>query len=239
MSRPIETDPELAYRNLAMGELGGQLLMGMNIGFYRTFAIPSIARTLVAAGGLTDSPALRAKTTGDMMYGLIQHGLDSDRGKRIIAAINAMHAAWDISNHEFLYVLACFEIAPLRWCDAHGRRATTDAEKQATHAFYQALAKRMGIEAVPRSWEEFAVWMDEFEKQHYCYTPEAHRLWTSTREVLTNRAPRPLAPLVRMAADALLDEPLRRAVGASKPTALAHLLARLLLRLTVPPAVQR
>ncbi|MGW8374677.1 oxygenase MpaB family protein [Streptomyces sp. ODS28] len=234
MSSPSSLDLQQAailQRALVSGELAWDMLFGINLGFYRTFAIPSIARTLAGSGELVDAPAARAKATGDMMYVLFKEGLESERGKQVIGAMNRMHSRFDISQDEFRYVLACFEVAPMRWCDRRGSRATTDAEKAAAHTFYLALAERMDIRDVPATWHALAAWMDAYEREHFAPTEEAAALWNATRDVLTNRAPKVLAPVVRSCADAMLDPPLRRVVGAGNPTVSARVIAPLLLRL--------
>lgn len=227
---PADAEAAAVYRELVTGTLGRDFMLGFNLGFYRTFGVPSIARVLVASGGLTTSPAVRAKATGKLMFTLFRDGLDSESGRSTLAAINGMHSRFAISQDDFRYVLACFEVAPMRWCDAHGVRATTAREKDAAHRFYLGLAERMDIRDVPESFDALAAWMDAHEREHFAPSPEAARLWAATREVLTNRAPRPLAPLLRVCTDALLDAPLRRAVGARTPPAYARALARVLLR---------
>ncbi|WP_424890163.1 oxygenase MpaB family protein [Streptomyces sp. XH2] len=210
---------ESTYRSLAFHDFSEDLALGLNIGFYRTFAVPEIAQVLVSTGKMTQRTELRAKATGQMMYLLFRDGLDSARGAETVAALNRIHARWHISNDVFLYVLACFDIAPMRWCDAYGWRPTTQDEKEASHTFYRALADRMGIRGVPPTWGEFATWMDHFEQVRFTATSDAAALWAATRDLLTNRFPSSLGPFIRAAADALLDEPLRHAFGSPRPPA--------------------
>ncbi|MFI6055865.1 oxygenase MpaB family protein [Streptomyces violascens] len=210
---------EATYRHLAFTELSEDLAFGLNIGFYRTFAIPEIARVLSSTGRMTGQTELRAKTTGLMMYQMFRDGLDSVQGVQTVAALNRIHARWQISNDDFLYVLACFDIAPMRWCDAYAWRRTTAAEKEASHVFYQGLAERMSIREVPPTWGEFAAWMDRYEQRHFTATPEAAELWAATSNILVYRFPAIFSPLIRSAADALLDKPLRKAFSARRPPA--------------------
>ncbi|MEU5001556.1 oxygenase MpaB family protein [Streptomyces sp. NPDC021622] len=210
---------EAAYRHLAFTDFGEDLAFGLNIGFYRTFAVPEIAQVLASTGRMTGQTELRAKATGQMMYRLFRHGLDSEQGVQAVAALNHIHARWAISNDSFLYVLACFDIAPMRWCDTYAWRPTTRAEKTASHLFYRGLAERMGIRQVPATWDEFAEWTDRYEQSRFSATSEAAALWNATRDLLANRFPAALSPLIRTVADALLDEPLRQACGAHKTSA--------------------
>lgn len=216
---------ESVYRRLAFNDFSEDLAFGLNIGFYRSFAVPEIAQLLVSTRKMTGQTELRAKATGQMMYRLFRDGLDSELGTQTVAALNRIHARWPITNDEFLYVLACFDVAPMRWCDTYAWRPTTAKEKDASHVFYLALADRMGIQKVPPTWDGFAAWMDRYEQSRFCHTAEAAELWAATRGILTNRFPTVLGPLVRAAADALLDEPLRCAFGARRPPALVRALA--------------
>ncbi|MEH6373956.1 oxygenase MpaB family protein [Streptomyces sp. KLMMK] len=216
---------ESVYRSLAFHDFSEDLALGLNIGFYRTFAVPEIAQVLVSTGKMAKRTELRAKATGQMMYLLFRDGLDGARGAETVAALNRIHARWRISNDAFLYVLACFDIAPMRWCDTYAWRPTTEEEKEASHTFYRALADRMGIRDVPPAWGEFAAWMDQFEQARFTATSDAAELWAATRDLLTNRFPSLLGPFIRAAADALLDEPLRHAFGAPHPSAPVRALA--------------
>ncbi|MFE0099836.1 oxygenase MpaB family protein [Streptomyces sp. NPDC059009] len=151
-----------------------------------------------------------------MMYRLFRYGLDSEAGASTMAALNHIHSRWRVSSDAFRYVLACFGIAPMRWCDTYAWRPVTEAEKEASHVFYLGLAERMDIRDVPPTWGEFARWTDHFEQSRFAATSEAGEVWAATRCLLVNRFPSPLAPLIRTAADALLDEPLRQACGARR-----------------------
>ncbi|MEV0125829.1 oxygenase MpaB family protein [Streptomyces sp. NPDC050703] len=223
---------EAIYRHLVRHDLCEDLAFGLNIGFYRTFAVPEIAKVLVSTGKMNAQTELRAMTTGLMMHQLFYYGLDSEKGARTVQALNRIHARWEIGNETYLYVLACFDIAPIRWCDANAWRATTAEEKDACHTFYCGLAERMGIRHVPPTWDEFAIWTDRYEEERFDATPESAQLWVATRGFLISRCfSAKLAPLFRGASDAFLDEPLRRAFGVARPHAAARTLAAISIRL--------
>ncbi|MEU6083812.1 oxygenase MpaB family protein [Streptomyces sp. NPDC047108] len=215
-----------AYRRMALVDFPDDLRLGLNLGFYRTFAVPSIARVLHGTGRMTGRPKARAKATGEVMYALIEHGPDHPTGLETVALLNRIHARLPVGDEEFVYVLAAFCVAPLRWIDAHGPRPTTTAEKDAAYGFYACLARRMAIKPVPGSYAELASWMDGFEDRTFAVTPEGRALLEATRGLLADRFPAPLAGVVRAASDTLLDERLRRAFGvAAPPRALRVLVA--------------
>ncbi|MFC5720657.1 oxygenase MpaB family protein [Streptomyces gamaensis] len=212
-----EHEAHARYRALTHGPLASDLLLGLNLGFYRTFAVPSIARALAATGKMTEHPKERAKATGALMYALFDHGLDSPEGTRVITTLKTLHAGLPVGDEEFVYVLAAFCVTPLRWLDAHGARAATPAEKTAAHTFYRGLARRMDLSGVPGSYTEFAAWMDAYEERAFAPTPEGKALMAATANILTKRFPRPLAPLVRSGMHALFDPRILAAIGATPP----------------------
>ncbi|MFE5120848.1 oxygenase MpaB family protein [Streptomyces sp. NPDC056669] len=208
---------EEIYRRMAFDTFAQDLKMGLNLGFCRTFAVPEIARVLTATGRMTRHTRVRAKATGELMYRMFRHGLDGEEGERAVAALKCLHAPWAIGDDAYRYVLACFDLAPMRWCAAYAWRAPTDTERDASHTFYLALAERMGIPDVPPDRREFEAWTVEFERAHFTFTPEADTLWAATRDLLAGRVPGVLGPLAGSAADSLLDEELRRALGVGRP----------------------
>jgi hypothetical protein len=221
------TDPDAAplteerahtvYRHLALVDFPEDLRAGMVLGFCRTFGVPAIAKVLAGTGKMTGRPAERATATEALMYTLIEHGLDSPAGRRGVKALNRLHEHLPVGDEEFTYVLATFCVAPLRWIDAHGWRATTPDERDAAYTFYAGLARRMRIAGVPGSFFELAAWMDRFEAEHFTVTAEGRVLLRSARSLLTDRLPRQLAPLVRAGTAALLDRWLLAAYGLRRP----------------------
>ncbi|GAA1168086.1 oxygenase MpaB family protein [Streptomyces hebeiensis] len=205
------------YRHMALVDFADDLRLGLNLGFYRTFAVPSIAAVLTGTGKMVSRPRVRAKATGELMYTLIEHGLDTPRGRAAIDALNRLHARLQVGQEEFVYVLAAFCVAPLRWIDAHSWRRTTEEEKDAAHRFYAGLADRMELTGVPGSYADFARWMDDYEERVFARTEDGQRLYGATQELLTDRFPGALAPVVRMASNALLDDRLRAAFAARRP----------------------
>ncbi|MGY0064146.1 oxygenase MpaB family protein [Streptomyces sp. LZ34] len=214
-----EEQAQIAYRRLALVDFSEDLRLGLNLAFYRTFAVPTIAKVLVGTGKMTSNPRARAKATGELMYMLIEHGLDSSAGRETVAALNRLHGGLPVGEAEFVYVLAAFCVAPVRWIDSHSWRATTIAEKDASYGFYAGLAERMHINLPPRSYSELASWMEEYEERNFAVTGEGQALMDATRCLLAARFPSLVAPLVRLGADALLDERLRAGVGVARPPA--------------------
>ncbi|MGW5114284.1 oxygenase MpaB family protein [Streptomyces noursei] len=217
-----EQEAQAVYREMALTHFPGDVKLGLNLGFYRTFAVPSIARVLAGTGKLTKQPRVRAKATGELMYTLIEHGLDTGEGEAAVQKLIRLHSGLAVSNEDFVYVLAAFCITPVRWIDTHGWRRTNQAEKRATHTFYSLLAERMGITDVPDSFEEFTAWMDAFEVRTFRSTAEGHSLVTATRSLLSDRMPGLLSPLANGIFTCLLGERLRRTFELPRPRLLVR-----------------
>ncbi|MFD7919817.1 oxygenase MpaB family protein [Streptomyces sp. NPDC059740] len=208
-----EEQAHTVYRRLALVDFADELRMGLNLGFYRTFAVPSIARVLVGTGKMSSRPVERAKATGALMYALIDHGLEAPAGRAAVETLSRLHRGLPVGDEEFVYVLAAFCVAPLRHIDRIGWRPTTAEERAAAHAFYAGLAARMGITGVPGSYEALGVWMDRYEARTFAATAEGRALMEATFGILAERLPSALGPLARTAAAALFDERLLQATG--------------------------
>ena len=80
----------------------------------------------------------------------------------------------------------------------------------------------MGIADLPESYEAFERFNLDYERQHFRYTDANRRVAAATMDMFAGWFPRLLAPLVRPAICALLDEPVIRAFGFSRPSRMVH-----------------
>ncbi|MFJ5111649.1 oxygenase MpaB family protein [Streptomyces sp. NPDC088551] len=134
-----------AYARLVLETMPEESRVGLTLGFVRTFGIPDIARVLAATGRMTNEPRGRAKATGVAMFTLIGKGLDSEDGRRVVDGLRRVHDRPGITPELMHYVLACFTVCPLRFIDAHGHRAVTEAERDAAYLFHLSLADALGM----------------------------------------------------------------------------------------------
>ena len=123
--------------------------IGLNLAFYRVFAIPGIANLLVHTGEMLGRPAKRGYDTGLVMYELISHGFDHPRGREMVRLLNRVHKPWSITDEDYRYVLAAFTVVPLRWIEKRGWRTLLPAEREASATFYRELGRRMNIPDLP------------------------------------------------------------------------------------------
>lgn len=138
-----------AYARLVLETMPEEAKVGLSLGFIRTFGIPDIARVLYATGRMTDEPRARAKATGVAMFALIGEGVDSEKGRCVVADLRRVHTRPGITPELMHYVLACFTVCPLRFIDAHGHRRVTDEERAAAYTFHRALASALNLPDLP------------------------------------------------------------------------------------------
>lgn len=211
---------------MAFYDLPFEVKVGLNLSFYRTFAIPRIAQLLARTGEIERRPEKRAMDTGLLMYELIDSGPRSERGRQVIRMLNAMHRRWPIAEEDYAYVLATFIVPTCRWIDAYGWRDTTAEEREAITAFYREVGRLMGIRRLPVSYQEAEAILDGYEAEHLRASPEGTALMTATAGVLADRLPRPARRFGSFLTALMLDDPLCDALGVGRPGKLGRLAFR-------------
>lgn len=219
------------YRITATYEFPWDITRALELALYRTYAVPSIGRLLARTAELTDRSQKRYDDTALLLDTVVEHGFDSDLGRTAIRRINRMHNSFDISNDDMRYVLCTFVVTPKRWLDAYGWRRLSDHELRACAAYYRTLGAHMGIKDLPQTYEDFERTLDTYEEAHFGWDEGARAVSDATLELMASWYPRPLAPIVRGASLALLDDSLLRAFRYGQPSAAARSLTRGALRL--------
>ena len=133
------------YRRLTLWELPAEARFGFQLAFYRPFAVPRMAAVLQQTGHFRRDTTRRAYDTGIVIHEIIWGGVDSDRGKRMVALMNKLHDRPDIHAEDMSYLLDALIVVPTRFMDRWGWRGVTDAEREATWRFCDVLGERMGI----------------------------------------------------------------------------------------------
>jgi hypothetical protein len=87
----------------------------------------------------------------------------------------------------------------------------------------------MAIEDFPDSYDALALWFDAYERQNMYFDPANRILMDAMHQYVADRVPRVLRWPVTRAVDSLLDDPVRDAIGLSKPPAMIRLPTDLLL----------
>jgi uncharacterized protein (DUF2236 family) len=209
-------DAHAIYRTTALYEFPWEMVLGLNLAFYRTFAAPRIAAVVAGTGEMAHAPQKRANDTGLFMFELIEHGYDHPRGREVVRRLNRLHRGLGIANVDFVYVLGAFVVAPTRFVDESGWRPLCCHERAATYEFYAELGRRMNLRDVPPDYASFEEFFDAYEDEHLGYSPAGAALMAATQEILANRYPRVFAPLTGVLTGVLLDERLCRCLGVQR-----------------------
>lgn len=207
------------YRLSSAYEFPWDYTRSLELALYRTYAVPRIGRLLAETAELTDRTQKRYDDTSLLLDAVVEHGFGSSQGRTAIRRINRMHHAYDIPDDDMRYVLCTFVVMPKRWIDAYGWRRLSQHEIVAGVVHYQTLGRHMGIKDIPRSYEEFENCLDAYEEAHFDWDEGARRVSDATLDLMASWYPRPLAPVLRTATLALLDEPLLRAFRYTPPSA--------------------
>ncbi len=220
-----ERDFAEIYRIMVAHEFPWDMNQALSFALYRTYAVPSIGALLARTGELTGRTRKRYEDTVVILDAVLEHGFASDTGRAAIRRMNQMHGAYTISNEDFRYVQATFVVVPIRWMDRFGRRPFTERERVASANYYRELGRHMGIGDSPTTHEEFASYLDDYERANFAFDPGGRAVSDATLDLMTRFYPRPLAPLVRRFSLALLDDPLLDAFGYPHPSRLARVAA--------------
>ncbi|HUG91178.1 MAG TPA: oxygenase MpaB family protein [Planctomycetaceae bacterium] len=203
----------------------------LEFALFRTFCVPSISALLDRTGEFRHRAQKRYDDTDIIVSELIEWGYDSDRGRRALERMNALHGRFNIANDDFLYVLSTFIYEPIRWNERFGWRPLCDQERLGYFQFWREVGRRMSIRDIPAEYETFERFNREYERQHYRFTETNQRVGAATRDLFVSWFPRVLSPLVRSAIYALLDEPLIEAFGFPRPSRVMRRLIPAALRL--------
>ena len=203
----------------------------LEFALFRTFCIPSISALLDRTGEFSQRPQKRYDDTDIIVSELLEWGYDSERGKRALRRLNQLHGRFTIANEDFLYVLSTFIFEPIRWNERFGWRLLCEQERLGYFYFWREVGRRMNIRDIPVGYDDFERFNKDYEREHYRFTEANRRVGAATRELFASWFPRFLAPVVRSAIYALLDDRLIESFGFPQPSQLMRRLVPGALRL--------
>lgn len=189
----------------------------LELALFRTFAVPSVAAVLDASGEFGRAPQKRYDDTDLILSTIVEAGYDSEDGKRAIRQMNRIHARFEISNDDFLYVLSSFVFEPIRWNAHFGWRPLVETEKLATFEFWREVGRRMAIEEIPADYAELEAFNEEYERRQFRRTEQSERVGRATRDMFLAWFPWLPKRLGAQAIYALMDDRLLDAFGFPKP----------------------
>ena len=194
------------YQNMALYDFADDMRYGLNMAFYRTFAVPRIAELLGRTGEVERQPTKRSYDTALVMFELIAAGFDDPRGREMVRLLNHVHRGWNIAQEDFTYVLCTFIAVPTRWIERHGWRPVLAAEKTATFTFYRELGRRMAIDDLPSDYDDACRRLDAYEAVHLRSSETGAALMRATMLLFRNRLPRPAQRFAPVLIAGLFDD---------------------------------
>ncbi|QTI70610.1 oxygenase MpaB family protein [Gordonia polyisoprenivorans] len=221
-------DPEQFARSLGTLEYPWGITMALSFALFRTYAVPSIGELLYETGEFTERTQKRYDDTVLLLDAPVEHGFADPRARDAVRRINQMHAMYDISNDDMLYVLATFVVCPVRWVADYEWRPLGRNEIDGLTEYYRKLGKHMALKDIPNTYEAFERFLEDYEREHFAYSPGSRKVADATLDLLTTFMPFHLLPawLVRRLSFALMDDRLLDAFGYPKPTAVERVVAR-------------
>jgi hypothetical protein len=199
---------------LSSREFSWDIERALEFALFRTYAVPSISGLLARTGEFERRPRKRYDDTELILAEIMEHGFDSDRGRRALARMNAMHGRFRIADGDLLYVLSTFVFEPIRWLERHGRRPMTGHEQEAWFRYYRGLGARMGIPRIPDDREDFRRFNERYEASHFRFAVTNRTVASATSDLLLGfYLPSRLLWLGRPVVRAFMDKALLDAMG--------------------------
>ena len=228
-----DRDYHRIYQILVAHEFPWDFNQSLSFALFRTYAVPSIGRLLYKTGEFTERTQKRVDDTELILDAILEHGIKSAPGRTAVRRMNQMHRSYSISNDDMRYVLATFVVVPVRWLEDFGWRALIAAERAAISNYYRDLGQHMNIKDIPANYDEFAPFMDRYEREHFRYDPDARAVSDATLDLMTTFPPnhRAWRALIRWFALSVMDTPLLETFGYRIPSLLERAVSRGVLRL--------
>jgi hypothetical protein len=188
---------------------------GLLIGFSRQVAVPSIARVIYRGGGgdTLHDVGRRIDDTLALFGAFLKWGPTSPKGRAAIARMERIHAHFPITDEQKRYTLATLIFEADRIGERLGPDQFSAGQREAIWRFWSSVAEQMPLGGLPATAEELRRWMLDYEREHWRYTDDAHRVVERFFEDWTTRwfPPRARA-LGRRVLLAMMDDPLRAAL---------------------------
>jgi len=209
--------------------------ISLEFGLFKTYAIPSVSKILAETGQFTksvNSCLRRYDDTNLIINEMIAHGdLDHPRSLRALRRLNHIHGHYPIKNEDHLYTLSVFICEPIAWTAKYGYRDLTVRERDAVFSTWVEIGSRMGIEGIPKTYEEMLAFYKAYESKHFRYSKNNRKVADGTFALLLKDVPPPLRPYVTPLTFALMSPLLRTAMGYQDPSEAVVLLVSTVLML--------
>jgi ER-bound oxygenase mpaB/B'/Rubber oxygenase, catalytic domain len=213
---PVRDAERIVYLD-ACFEFPFDVTRSLELAFFRTFAVPSIAELLDSTGEFVERARKRYDDTDLLISTFSEEGHSSPAGRAAIRRMNQIHGRFAIANDDFLYVLSTMVLEPLRWNERFGWRPLLEAERHATFHFWREVGRLMNMREIPETLAELERFNVEFERERFGYTDAGHRVAVAMIDMFVGKLPGVPTRLGARGIYALLDEPLLDALRLPRP----------------------
>jgi hypothetical protein len=215
---PVRDAERIVYLDTCF-EFPCDLTRSLELAFFRTFAVPSIAELLDSTGEFVERSRKRYDDTDLLISSFAEHGHSTPLGRAAIRRMNQIQGRFEIANEDFVYVLSTFVVEPFRWNERFGWRRALEVERLAQLHFWRAVGRLMNIADIPETYEEMERFNAEFERSRFAHTAAGHQVAVAMIGMFVGRIPGLPKGLGTRGVCALLDEPLLAALDLPRPTA--------------------
>jgi hypothetical protein len=198
-------------------EFPWEMTRALELALFRTFCVPSIAKILHDSRHFERAGQRRYDDTSIIIGAILKHGYDSEIGGAYLRRMNAIHAHFDISNNDYLYVLSTFIFVPAGFIQRYGWRKLHPNEALAAFHFWREVGQRMGIQNIPEEYTDFQAWSTDYELTHFRQNDASRAVGNATLEVFARWFPAPLQPAARAVVRAAIGEDMRHCFGMAPP----------------------
>jgi hypothetical protein len=209
---PARDRDEIAWL-VSRHEFPWDYTQGTGIAFLRDYGIPTISALLDRTAEFERAGVKRYDDTLLVAEEASLDGLDSPRGHATLRRLNRIHGHYRIPIDEFQFVLATTVVGPVEWIRAYGWRDLDPVELQGLANLTTRFGELMGITGLPTTYDGYLTLLRDYEARRFEFTEANRRVTEATLRVARQVAPLPLRPLARRVTIALMDEPLRVALG--------------------------
>ncbi|KAI1160020.1 hypothetical protein F5B18DRAFT_546716 [Nemania serpens] len=171
LSRMTNDEAQQIIRYLSAWEFPEFQFTALQFGLFKTYAVESISRLLLATRNLTDpvKSLKRYEDTAAIIAEFMTNPPSSKRALHAIARMNFLHSRYrqegSISNEDLLYTLSVFVTEPPRFVRLYEWRPMNEMEYCAYGVFWKALGDAMGIEykglLAHETWRDGIEWADD------------------------------------------------------------------------------
>ena len=203
----------------------------LELAFFKTFAVPSIAELLDSTGEFTGRGQRRYDDTDLLISAFSEDGWDGPLGTRALRRMNQIHSRFEIANEDYLYVLSAMVLEPIRWNDRFCRRRWIEQERLAQLHFWREIGRRMAIRDIPETLGELERLNVETERTRFARTEAGVRLAHAQQDVFLAWFPWLPKRVGARAIAALLEPHVVDALGLARVTSAERLSAEAALRL--------